>query len=161
LEEIVAASVKKTETNDGGIRCADDATLSIRKSWHYFANKRRSVGRHISLAHQSYGVFFIRHVLSSVVWPELLASLNMVQTKTFYFCGWNHSCIYHLSSPIIVPELVLSCGILVPFLIEFSHLNSYCDARVLESMNLLIYIAIFLLRYIKARYLKSLICSKT
>jgi hypothetical protein len=24
----------------GGIRCADHATPSIRKSWHYFANKR-------------------------------------------------------------------------------------------------------------------------
>jgi hypothetical protein len=34
LEEIVAAPVKKTETNDRGIRCADHATPSIRKSWH-------------------------------------------------------------------------------------------------------------------------------
>jgi hypothetical protein len=32
-----------------GIRCADHAT-PIRKSWHYFANKRRSLGRHSSLA---------------------------------------------------------------------------------------------------------------
>jgi hypothetical protein len=31
LEEIVAASVKKTETNDRGIRCADHAIPSIRK----------------------------------------------------------------------------------------------------------------------------------
>jgi hypothetical protein len=38
------------------IRCADHATPSIRKSWHYFANKRRSLGRHSSLADQSHGV---------------------------------------------------------------------------------------------------------
>jgi hypothetical protein len=59
LEEIVAAPVKKTETNDRGIHCAGHATPSIRKSWHYFANKRLSLGRHNSLADQSHGVFFI------------------------------------------------------------------------------------------------------
>jgi hypothetical protein len=56
LEEIVAAPVKKTETNDRGIRCADHATHSIRKSRHYLANKRRLLGRHSSLADQSHGV---------------------------------------------------------------------------------------------------------
>jgi hypothetical protein len=30
----VAAPVKKTELTTGGIRCADHATPSIRKSWH-------------------------------------------------------------------------------------------------------------------------------
>jgi hypothetical protein len=45
LEEIVAAPVKKTENTTGGIRCADHATPSIRKSWYYFAkNGGRSVG---------------------------------------------------------------------------------------------------------------------
>jgi hypothetical protein len=58
LGEIVAAPVKKTETTTGGIRCADHATPSIRKSWHYFANKRRSLGRHSSLADQSHVVLF-------------------------------------------------------------------------------------------------------
>jgi hypothetical protein len=44
------APVKKTETNDQGIRCADHATSSIRKNWHYVANKRRSLGWYSSLA---------------------------------------------------------------------------------------------------------------
>jgi hypothetical protein len=59
LEEIVAAPVKKTENTSGGISCADHATPSIRKSWYYFAKKRRSLGRRGSLADQSHGVFFI------------------------------------------------------------------------------------------------------
>jgi hypothetical protein len=59
LEEIVAAPAKKTETNDRGVRCANHATPSIRKSWHNFANKRQSLGRHSWLEDQSHGVFFL------------------------------------------------------------------------------------------------------
>jgi hypothetical protein len=69
LEEIVAAPVKKTETNDRGIRCADHAIPSIRKSWHYFSNKRRSLGRHSSIADRSHGVFLM----------ELIISLNTIR----------------------------------------------------------------------------------
>jgi hypothetical protein len=58
MEEIVAAPVKKTENTTGGIRCADHATPSISKSWHYFAKKRRSLGRHGSLADQNHGVYY-------------------------------------------------------------------------------------------------------
>jgi hypothetical protein len=48
-------------SNDRGIRCADHTTPSIRKSWRYFANKLRSLGRHSSLADQSHVVlvFFV------------------------------------------------------------------------------------------------------
>jgi hypothetical protein len=45
LEEKVAALSTKSRLMTMGIRCPDHATPSIRKSWHYFANKRgRSVG---------------------------------------------------------------------------------------------------------------------
>jgi hypothetical protein len=58
LEEIVVAPVKKTETNDQGIHCDNHTTTSIRKSWHYFANKWRSLSLHCSLPDQSQEVFF-------------------------------------------------------------------------------------------------------
>jgi hypothetical protein len=47
---------RKPRIRPGGIRCADHATPSIRKSWYYFAKKRRSLGRHSPLADQSHGV---------------------------------------------------------------------------------------------------------
>jgi hypothetical protein len=50
--------LKKTENTTRGMRCADYATPSIRKRWHYFAKKQRSLGRHSSLADQSHEVFF-------------------------------------------------------------------------------------------------------
>jgi hypothetical protein len=39
-DRATAACWRRLKT--GGIRCADHATPYIRKSWHYFANKRRS-----------------------------------------------------------------------------------------------------------------------
>jgi hypothetical protein len=50
---------REYDRGGGGIRCADHATPSIRKSWYYFAKKRRSLGRHRSLADQSHGGFFL------------------------------------------------------------------------------------------------------
>jgi hypothetical protein len=66
LEETVAAPVKKTENTTGGIRCADHATPPIRKSWHYFAKKRRPLGRHSSLADQSHSFFFCAEGISKI-----------------------------------------------------------------------------------------------
>jgi hypothetical protein len=47
---------RKPRLTTVGVRCADHATPSIRKSWQYFANKRRLLGRHCSLADQSHEV---------------------------------------------------------------------------------------------------------
>jgi hypothetical protein len=63
LEEVVVAPVKKTENMTKWIHCADHTTPSIRKSWYYFANKPRSLGRHSSLADQSHGGFFIINII--------------------------------------------------------------------------------------------------
>jgi hypothetical protein len=82
LEEIVAAPVKKTETTTGGIRCADHATLSVRKIWHYFANKRRSLGRHSSLADQSHGGFF--YILPMPGLPSTVPDLHTCVTLHKY-----------------------------------------------------------------------------
>jgi hypothetical protein len=56
---------RKPRLTTGGISCADYATPSIHKSWHYFANKRRSLGRHSSLADQSQGGVFFSEILTS------------------------------------------------------------------------------------------------
>jgi hypothetical protein len=50
-----SGSGQENREYDRGIRCADHAPPSIRKSWYYFAKKRRSFGRHSSLADQSNG----------------------------------------------------------------------------------------------------------
>jgi hypothetical protein len=55
---------KKPGLTTGGIRCADHATPSIRKSWTYYTNKRRSLGRRSSLADQSHGVYYYSTVFS-------------------------------------------------------------------------------------------------
>jgi hypothetical protein len=70
LEEIVTAPVKKTETNDRGDPLRRPRNTSIRKSWDYFAKKRRSLGRYSSLADQSHGGFFFHPVACIVLLLE-------------------------------------------------------------------------------------------
>jgi hypothetical protein len=67
--------------NCGNIR-TNHATLVIRKSWHYFVNKRLSLGRHSSLADQSLGVcfFFVIRGRSQCCWvPGLWTSSNVLK----------------------------------------------------------------------------------
>jgi hypothetical protein len=45
-----SGSGQESRINGRGIRCADHATPSIRKRWHCFADKRRSLGRYNSLS---------------------------------------------------------------------------------------------------------------
>jgi hypothetical protein len=56
LRYVKSLRSRKPRLTTVGISCADHAAPSIRKSWHYFANKRRSLGRPSSLADQSHGV---------------------------------------------------------------------------------------------------------
>jgi hypothetical protein len=50
MEEIVAGPVYKSENTAVGISCADHATPSIRNRRYNLADKRRSLGRYISVA---------------------------------------------------------------------------------------------------------------
>jgi hypothetical protein len=60
----------KSRLTTGEIRCADHATPSIRKSWHYFAKKRRSLDRHSSHADQKPRSFLVYPIgLSDVEAP--------------------------------------------------------------------------------------------
>jgi hypothetical protein len=49
----------KAENTAVGIRHADHVAPSVRKRWHYFADKRRSLGRYSSFKDSGYGVFYI------------------------------------------------------------------------------------------------------
>jgi hypothetical protein len=78
LDRKVAAPVYKTENTAVGIRHADHVAPSIRKSWHHFADKRRSPDRYSSLAGLDHGVIFIASVESThdtlteiVIWPMM------------------------------------------------------------------------------------------
>jgi hypothetical protein len=75
---------RKPRLTTVGIRCADHATPSIRKSWHYFANKRRSLGRHSSLADQSHGVFFMFFFLLPTS-PSVSIFYNFFHVFLFFF----------------------------------------------------------------------------
>jgi hypothetical protein len=118
LEEIVAASVKKTENTTGGIRCADHATPSIRKSWYYLAKKRRSLGLHSSLADQSHGVFFLHGYQTttksgSIIIIKISGSVNVVKSthiQTFTLpetVPTQPMCLFHMALIILEINLIL------------------------------------------------------
>jgi hypothetical protein len=56
--------------------CADHATPSIHKSWHYFSNKRRSLGRHSLLEDQSHGVFFFKPLIDKS-WSKVHTQMQL------------------------------------------------------------------------------------
>jgi hypothetical protein len=59
LDRKVAAPVYKTENTAVGIRHAAHVAPYILKSWHHFADKRRSLGWYSSLAGSDHGVLRI------------------------------------------------------------------------------------------------------
>jgi hypothetical protein len=69
---------RKPRLTTGGIHCTDHATPSIRKSWHYFANKRRSLDRHSSLEDQSHEVFLYTGTL--LPWIVYMSKLDQRPT---------------------------------------------------------------------------------
>jgi hypothetical protein len=56
LEGKVAAPVHKTEIHDRGDPLRWPRNTLYPQIWHYFANKRGSFGRYISLEDESHGV---------------------------------------------------------------------------------------------------------
>jgi hypothetical protein len=70
---------RKPRLTTVGIRCAHVVTPSIRKSWHYFANKRRS------LADQSHGALVLditRCLLSLPTFAARFLKMETVHSET-------------------------------------------------------------------------------
>jgi hypothetical protein len=113
LEEIVTATVNKTETTTGGIRWADHTTPSIPKSWHYFANKRRSLGRHSSLADQSHGVFLLSAVSTDNLSPDPILLTTALEGQVEVTISLNMH-VYLVFSTTVKPQYRLKHRYLSP-----------------------------------------------
>jgi hypothetical protein len=96
-----------------GIRCADHATPSIRKSWHYFSNMRRSLlGRSVSIVHlrtKGRRVFMVRKSIASL--EHLNNASPLIPNQSFSFHPLIQECV----------DLVLYCLVTiysVPFFFQ-------------------------------------------
>jgi hypothetical protein len=84
------SSLEKPRLTTAVIRCADHATPSVRKSRHYFVNKRRSLGQYSSLADHSHGI---------LVWFSLIVSILVGN-----FCYSHVLCVFDLGNGSIWTE---------------------------------------------------------